>query len=47
MAGSLSNLVNNLSERVHKIKWKFRYDDKKNVKLVELDISISTFFLNT
>ena len=22
MAGSLSNLVNNLAERIHKIKWK-------------------------
>ena len=25
----LSNLVNNLSEGIHKIKFKFRHDDKK------------------
>ena len=29
MASSLSNLVNNLSEGVHRIKCKFRHDDKK------------------
>ena len=29
MAGSLSNLVNNLSEGVHKINSKFGHDDKK------------------
>ena len=29
MASSLSNLVNNLSERIHKIKCKFGHDDKK------------------
>ena len=29
MAGSLSNLVNNLSERINKIKCKFGHDDKK------------------
>ena len=29
MASSLSNLVNNLSERIHRIKCKFRHDDKK------------------
>ena len=28
-ASSLSNLVNNLSEWIHKIKWKFGHDDKK------------------
>ena len=29
MASSLSNLVNNLSERIHKIKCKYRHYDKK------------------
>ena len=29
MATSLSNLENNLSEGIHKIKCKYRYDDKK------------------
>ena len=29
MASSLSNLVNNLSEGIHRIKFKFRHDDKK------------------
>ena len=29
MASSLSNLVNNLSERIHKIKCKYRHDEKK------------------
>ena len=26
---SVSNLVNNLSERIHKMKWKYGYNDKK------------------
>ena len=29
MASSLSNLVNNLSKGIHRIKCKFRHDDKK------------------
>ena len=29
MAKSVTNLVNNLSEEIHKIKWKYRHDDKK------------------
>ena len=29
MASSLSNLVNNLSEEIYRIKCKFGYDDKK------------------
>ena len=29
MASSLSNLVNNLSERIHKIKCKYEHDDNK------------------
>ena len=36
MASSLSNLVNNLFEGIH-----------RNVKTVELNISIATVFLNT
>ena len=28
MTASLSNLVNNLAEGIHKIKWKYRHDDK-------------------
>ena len=45
MASSLSNLVNNLSEELHIIKCKLGCNDK-NVKLVELNISIMTVFLN-
>ena len=45
MASSLSNLVNNFSEGIHRIKCKFG-DEEKNVKLVELNISIATVFLN-
>ena len=45
MASSLSNLVNNLFEGIHRIKLKLRHDDKK-VKHVELDISITTVFSN-
>ena len=29
MASSLSNLANNLSEGIHKVKFKFGHDDKK------------------
>ena len=29
MASSLSNLVNNLPEGIHKIKWKHGHEDKK------------------
>ena len=46
MASSSSNLVNNLSEGIHRIKFKSEQDDK-NVILVELNISIATVFLNT
>ena len=46
MASSLSNLVNNFSEGIHRIKYKYRHDDK-NLKHVELNISIATVFLNT
>ena len=43
---SLSNLANNLSEGLHKIKCKLGQDDK-NLKHVELNISITTVFMNT
>ena len=33
MAKSLSNLVNNLSEGLHRIKCKFGHDDKKMIDL--------------
>ena len=29
MASSLSNLVNNLSEKIHTIKFKYKHDDRK------------------
>ena len=45
MARSLSNLVNNLSEGIHKIKCKYRYHD--HVKHAELNTKIVTVFLNT
>ena len=45
MARSLSNLANNLSQGVHRIKYQRRNDDKK-LKLLELNISIVTAFLN-
>ena len=46
MTSSLSNLVNNFSEGIHRFKCKFGMMTK-NVKHVELNISISTVFLNT
>ena len=45
MANSLSNLVNNLSEGIHKIKYKYGHDDKK-CEFVESNISFATVFLN-
>ena len=47
MPSSLSNLINNPSEGIHKIKCKYGHDDKKNVKIAELNINIPTVFLNT
>ena len=45
MASSLSNLVNNFSDRIHKIKCK--YDTMtKNVKFAELNINIATAFID-
>ena len=46
MASSLSNLVNELSERIHRIKCKFLDKMIKNVKYMELNISIETVFSN-
>ena len=45
MASSLSNLLNNLSEGIHKIKREQEHEEKKNVKLGRLNISIATVFL--
>ena len=47
MVSSLSNLVKNLSEGTHIIKCIYGQNDKKNVKLSELNISTLTIFLNT
>ena len=41
MASSVSNLVNNLCEGLHRIKCKLGHDNKK-CELVELNISIAT-----
>ena len=46
MASSLSNLVNNLSEGIHKNKVNTEIIIK-NVKFAEFNISIATVFLNT
>ena len=45
MERSLSYLVNNLSEGIHRIKSKFGRHDK-NVEHTELNITIATIFLN-
>ena len=46
MASSLSNIVNNISEGIYRVKCKYGHD-QNNVKLAELHISIATVFLNT
>ena len=46
MASSLSNLIDNLFEEVHRIKCKLNMMTK-NVKLMRLNIGIVTIFLNT
>ena len=46
MASSLSNLVTNLAEGIHKIKCKYGHDYKK-CKFVEINVKIATAFLNT
>ena len=45
MASSLSNLANNLAEGIHKIKWKYRHNNK-TVKRVERNTKIVTAVLN-
>ena len=45
MASSLANLVNNLSEEIHRIECKYEHLIK-NVKAVELIISTAAVFLN-
>ena len=47
MEGSLSNLVDNLAEGIHKIKYKHGHDNKKNVNYVELNTKIVSVVLNT
>ena len=46
MASSISNLVNKLSEGIHKIKCKYGHNNE-NVKLQELHAKYATDFLNT
>ena len=45
MTSSLSNVIDNLPERIHKIKCKYRHDNKK-VKRVELNKKIKSALLN-
>ena len=45
MASLLTNLVNNLSEGIHRIECKYEHMIK-NVKAVELIINIAAVFLN-
>ena len=45
MVSSLSNLVNNPSEEIHRFKCSFGHDDK-TVKLVELKMRITTEYAN-
>ena len=46
MANPLSNLVNNLSEEMHKIKCKYLHDHK-NLEHLELHANHATVLLNT
>ena len=46
MASSLSNLANNLSEGIHRIKCKFGHDDKNCVRHVELNIATVLEYTN-
>ena len=45
MGNSLSNLVNNLSEGIHKTKFKYGHDNKKQ-NFEESNRNIETVFLN-
>ena len=42
---SIINLVNNLSELIHKIECKYRQNDKKG-KLEKSNVTVTTVFLN-
>ena len=44
MASSLLNLVNNLADAIHKIKCKYRHDDKKR-EACEIAYEICDYFL--
>ena len=44
VASSLSNLVNNLSEGIHGIKYKFGHDDKKCETCLELNKVLQLFY---
>ena len=46
MTSSLSNIVNNLSEGIHRSECKLGQNDKENVKHVQLNISIVTDFFD-
>ena len=46
MESSLSNFVNNISEGIHRIKYKFGHNNKK-CENVELNVSIPIVFWNT
>ena len=50
MTTSFANIVNNLSERINKIKCKYKHDDKNCKtcrKHAELNRKFATVFLNT
>ena len=47
IASSSSNLVNNVSDRIHRIKSKYGHDDKKSETYgIKCNVSIATVFLN-
>ena len=47
MTSSLLNFVNNLAEGIHKIKSKYRHDNKKNTNPVALNAKIVSAISNT
>ena len=45
MTSALSNLINNISEGIHRIKCKFRHDDKKyEIRRIKYNYCDSVFF---
>ena len=44
MASSLSNLVNDLSQGIHRIRWKFAHSDKK-CETCEIKYKYCDYFL--